>query len=104
MFRQNRCKVTKQEDFNNKLTKNVEILESKLSAADKITDGLVNKVETVNERILELSKDVAVVKQQIADQGKRIDEWDRRLWGLVSLTIGALLSLAAGLIVVLVKR
>ena len=53
--------------------------------------------------VADLRRDMAVVQQQVAELTKRADEWDRRLWGLVAVAVGAALSLAAGLIVTLLK-
>ena len=52
----------------------------------------------------ELRQQHALLLQKIEEQQKRLEKWDTRLSGLVALTIGAILSLSAGLIVALVKR
>lgn len=52
----------------------------------------------------ELRQQNALLQQRVDEQQKRLEKWDTRLWGMVALTIGAILSLSAGLIVALVKR
>jgi len=52
----------------------------------------------------ELRQQHALHIQKLDEQQKRLEKWDARLWGVLALTIGAALSLAAALIVALVKR
>jgi len=46
----------------------------------------------------------AVLKQQLTDHVAQYQEWDRRRWGLIMLLIGAVLSLASGLIATLARK
>ena len=52
----------------------------------------------------EARQETAVLKQQLQDHIKRTDLADSRRWGLVVLLLGAVLSLASGLIVTLAKK
>ena len=52
----------------------------------------------------EARQETAVLKQQLQDHIKRTDLADSRRWGLVVLLLGAVLSLASGLIVTLTKK
>lgn len=52
----------------------------------------------------EARQETAVLKQQLQDHIKRTDLADGRRWGLVVLLLGAVLSLASGLIVTLAKK
>jgi len=65
---------------------------------------LTAKNDSWKDVIAEVRREAAVTNQKLEALSKRLDEWDRRLWGLVVLLIGAVLSLASGLIVVLVRR
>jgi septal ring factor EnvC (AmiA/AmiB activator) len=62
------------------------------------------EVERMREAIAELQQQNATIKQQVGDHDKRIDRWSTRAWGMISLLIGALMSLSAGLIVVLTRK
>jgi len=58
----------------------------------------------LDRELAELRQQHALILQKLEVQQKRLEKWDTRLWGVVAITIGAVLSLAAGLIVALVKR
>ena len=65
----------------------------------------------MERELAELRQQNALLLSSIEEQRKRFDEqrsrlekWDVRLWGLTALMLAAALSLAAGLIVALVKR
>jgi len=63
-----------------------------------------SEVKQLRETVETSSKQIAVLEQRLGEIAKRIDENDRRWWGLVTLFAGALLSLASGLIVTLAKK
>jgi hypothetical protein len=67
---------------------------SRLGEADRVT-----KTE-----IVEVRERLAKLESSFADASKRLEAWDSRLWGLVAVLIGALLSLASGLIVALMRK
>lgn len=46
----------------------------------------------------------ATLRQQLQDHIAQYQEWDRRRWGLIVMLIGAVLSLASGLIVTLARK
>ena len=54
--------------------------------------------------VAELRQDNALLRQRLDEHLKRVEKWDTRFWGLIVILVGALLSLSAGLIVVLVKK
>ncbi len=58
----------------------------------------------LDRELAELRQQHALLLQKLDEQQKRLEKWDTRLWGVVAITIGAVLSLAAGLIVALTKR
>ena len=60
--------------------------------------------KSMERELAELRQQNALLLQRIDEQQKRLEKWDTRLWGVVAITIGAALSLAAALIVALVKR
>jgi chromosome segregation ATPase len=68
-----------------------------------LTDATTS-IRDGENRIAELEKDNALLKQRLDDQIKRLELWAGRLWGFIMLLVGAVLSLASGLIVTLTKR
>ncbi len=54
------------------------------------------------QAIADLRQENAVLRRQLDDYLKRVETWSGRLWGLVPVLLGAILSLASGLIVTLV--
>jgi len=57
------------------------------------------------DRLLtEVRQENALLRQRLDDHLKRVETWSGRLWALVSVLIGAVLSLASGLIVTLAKK
>jgi predicted nucleic acid-binding Zn-ribbon protein len=60
--------------------------------------------QALKDSLADLRHELALAKQQLADTNQRIEEWDRRWWGFVVVLIGALLSLASGLIVTLARK
>ena len=60
--------------------------------------------KSMERELADLRQHNALLLLRIDEQQKRLEKWDSRLWGLVAVAIGAILSLSAGLIVALVKR
>jgi chromosome segregation ATPase len=54
--------------------------------------------------IAELRQENALLRQQLHDHLKRVEVWSGRLWTLVTVLVGAVLTLAAGLITTLAKK
>jgi len=76
-------------------------LVSELRAAD---ERRRNEVAEVRKEIADLRQENAVLRQQLQDHVEQYREWDRRRWGFISLLIGAVFTLASGLIVTLAKK
>jgi hypothetical protein len=70
----------------------------------KLLEETREAAKSADRELAELRQQHALLLQMIDEQRKRLEKWDTRLWGVVAITIGAVLSLAAGLIVALVKR
>jgi chromosome segregation ATPase len=51
-----------------------------------------------------LRRELDMLKQRLDDHLKRMEVWSGRLWALVVVLIGAVLSLASGLIVTLARK
>ena len=65
---------------------------------------LAARSDSLKDMIAEVRREAAAANQKLESLTKRVDEWDRRMWGFVVLLIGAVLSLASGLIVTLARR
>ncbi len=82
-------------------------LDEQLKRSDKWdhrAESEIGERKQLDRELAELRQQNALLLQRIDEQQKRLEKWDTRLWGVVAITIGAVLSLAAGLIVALVKR
>jgi hypothetical protein len=62
------------------------------------------KSETLQIEVAALRQENAVLRQLVQDHIAQYQEWDRRRWGVLTLLIGAVLSLASGLIVTLARK
>lgn len=78
---------------------------------DKTVTGLqerlahtVRTVDDLKSENRELKAELERVKGRSESQKNQIDKWDTRLWSLIVLLIGAVLSLASGLIVTLARK
>jgi chromosome segregation ATPase len=58
----------------------------------------------LERELAEARQETAVLKQQLQDHVARYQEWERRRWSLIVLLVGAVMSLASGLIVTLAKK
>ena len=67
-------------------------------------ERLTRKSEDLPAELALLRQENAVLRQRLDDHLKRVETWSARLWALVSVLIGAVLSLASGLIVTLVRK
>ena len=67
-------------------------------------DKLLEEIKSLRVDVTEMQKETALLRQRLDEHLKRVEKWDTRFWGLIVVLVGALLSLSAGLIVVLVKK
>jgi FtsZ-binding cell division protein ZapB len=82
----------------------IKVISERVDNLRREVGDLGNDTKDLTSAVAEIKKDIAVLQQQSAEQTKRTDEWDRRLWGLLAIMVGAILSLASGLIVALAKK
>ena len=79
-----------------------------MKQTSKIVATDVEKVETIIDRLREqnsaLQTQTAVLQASQADLVKRWDESDRRRWTVYGVMIGAILTFAANLILLFLKR
>lgn len=61
-------------------------------------------IRTLERTVAEVRQEVAVLRQRVDDHLKRVETWSGRLWMLITVLVGAVLSLASGLIVALTKK
>jgi predicted nuclease with TOPRIM domain len=67
-------------------------------------ERVISKTETLQAELATLRQENAVLRQQLQDHVAQYQEWDRPRWGLIVMLIGAVLSLASGLIVTLARK
>jgi hypothetical protein len=67
-------------------------------------ERVISKTEMLQAELATLRQENAVLRQQLQDHVAQYQEWDRRRWGLIVMLIGAVLSLASGLIVTLARK
>ena len=82
----------------------VRLLDERVEGLRHETGELKTAADDLRENMGKDRREMAISNERLETQIKRLDEWDRRLWGLVALVFGALLSLACGLIVTLATR
>jgi len=82
----------------------VSTMTERLTATGKGLDQVQTSLEKTIEIVHDGRREFKVLKHRFEDYVKRMEIWDNRRWGLIMLMAGALLSLAAGLIVALVRR
>lgn len=61
-------------------------------------------VEQLTRELTAVRLEVAALRQRSDDQTKQYEAWVGRAWSLVTLLVGAVLSLASGLIVTLARK
>lgn len=76
--------------------------EAELAAAAAARAELENA--KLRDEVQTLRVDNAVLRQQVQDHLMRAESWSGRLWALVTVLIGAVLTLVSGLIVTLAKK
>jgi type II secretory pathway component PulL len=72
-------------------------LRAALAASEAKVVGLVADVARQD-------KELALLRQQFDKHVKDVELWDGRRWGLLVVLVGAVLSLASGLIVTLARK
>src|SRR5438128_213439 len=88
----------------------IETTNSLTSHAERLSSlqALVEVLQSQREKLLESTNQVRadcdLMKHRLDEQQKQLDKWDSRVWGLVIVLIGAILSLASGLIVALSRK
>lgn len=60
-------------------------------------------IKKLEASIKAVETDVVLLRQRLDDHLKRYEQWEARRWALVMALIGAVLSLASGLIVTLAR-
>jgi predicted RNase H-like nuclease (RuvC/YqgF family) len=70
----------------------------------RLGDDAVGTTRSQDREIADLRQELALLRQQLADHLKRTEESDRRLWTMIGLVVGAVLALAANLIVAWVRK
>ena len=86
-------------------------LTAELAALTERLSGLRRQVKDMRAAQLrteaalaDVLRENALLRQRLDDHIKRLDTWATRAWGLVPVLVGAVLSLAAGLVVTLARR
>ncbi|MBN9122675.1 MAG: hypothetical protein J0I06_26600 [Planctomycetes bacterium] len=74
--------------------------EERKAADEKRRDELTQ----LRRELSDARQEMAALKQQFQDHFTQYQEWDRRRWGLIVVLVGAVLSLASGLIVALARK
>jgi chromosome segregation ATPase len=67
-------------------------------------ERVILKSDSLQAEPAPLRQENASLKQQLQDHIAQYQEWDRRKWSLILMLIGAVLSLASGLIVTLARK
>ncbi|MBX9677807.1 MAG: hypothetical protein K2X38_03505 [Gemmataceae bacterium] len=91
-------------DYYHDLKGAVSIVKLAVETLGERHDELRSDVQQLRQTAEVLAKQNAVLEQRLAEVAKPIEENDRRWWGLVTVLVIGLLSLAATLIVAVVKK
>jgi hypothetical protein len=67
-------------------------------------ERLRDRADADRAELAALRQENAVLRQRIDDHLKRYELWEARRWGFVMALVGAVLSLASGLIVTLARK
>ncbi len=82
----------------------VRVLETRDQQREQDVSRLITLVESQRVELAASRQEDAVLRQRMDDQTKRADVWAGRAWALVTVLVGARLSLASGLIVTLARK
>ena len=88
----------------NELATNQAVNNAREASIERDVAEVKGLLEKQRNDVTELRQDNALLRQRLDEHLKRVEKWDTRFWGLIVVLVGALLSLSAGLIVVLVKK
>jgi hypothetical protein len=58
----------------------------------------------LRRELAEVRQENAVLSQQLQDHIRQVELWDSRGWSLIVLPVGAVMSLASGLIITLARK
>jgi chromosome segregation ATPase len=86
------------------LEKNLIVLQTEVSYFKKALEDETNAKRDAETKVMGIQNEASLLKQRLDDHLKRMEVWSGRLWGLIVLLIGAVLSLSSGLIVTLVRK
>jgi hypothetical protein len=86
------------------LTVQVGILTERDETRQREINRLRDDLDREREERIRLQLENASLKQQLQDHIRQVELWDSRRWGLIVLLVGAVFSLASGLVVTLVRR
>lgn len=98
-------------EFVRELSNDVNLLQNLDRRREQDLERLGSRIDKQDARIEQLTRELALARQDRAALRQRSDDQTRqteaataRLWGLLTLCIGAALSLASGLIVTLARK
>jgi chromosome segregation ATPase len=80
------------------------LLRQHLEAVLRDVKELQGERKADSTEIKELRQENALLRQRLDDHFKRVDTWSGRLWALIVVLIGAVMSLASGLIISLNRK
>ena len=86
------------------LEKTIVAMQASLEHTRRDVDDATSGIKEGEISANEIRQELALLRQRLEDHLKRMDVWGSRLWAFVLALIGAVLSLAAGLIVTLAKK
>jgi predicted RNase H-like nuclease (RuvC/YqgF family) len=67
-------------------------------------EKLTAKVEVLQAELATARQETATLRQQLQDHIKQTDQSDLRRWGVVLALLAAVLGMASGLVIALVKK
>jgi hypothetical protein len=70
----------------------------------RLLDEERNSGRTRDADLAKLREENSLLRQRFDDQSKRAETWANRAWGFFVVLVGALLTLASGLIVTLARK
>ncbi len=88
----------------NLLTADLRVMGLRDEQRQRDLEQLVTAKDATQSELATLRQENALLRQKLDDHIKRLETWATRAWGLVPVLIGAVLSLAAGLVVTLARR
>lgn len=104
MSQPTKAEFQKLSDLVTTLDKGFEIVQKDVELAGTTAARAEQDQQTLRDELANLRIEVAVLRQKVDDHIKQVELWDSRRWGLIVVLIGAVLSLASGLIVTLANR